>query len=327
MPPLVVLQFDMRASPAAPDTAGERYRACLDMVRWADSQPVSVVGFSEHHNTEDGFLSAPLMMAMAAASVSRRVAVNVSALLLPLHDPLRVAEDIAVLDLVSGGRFMTTLGLGYREAEYRALGADWQGRGRVFDEKLTVLLQALGGEAFDYRGTRVQLNPAPARPPQALLCVGGNSPAAARRAARFGLMFAPPIDDVALQAVYDSECERLGFDSGMVIFPNEPALTLIVEDPDRAWAEYGQYFLYDALAYRRWQHASRRAYAESGADSLQGLREEGKYAFLSPEQAAGKINRKGSINLAPLCGGMPVAVGWRSLELFAEQVVPLLEQD
>lgn len=327
MTPLVVLQFDMRAAPAAPDSVGERYRACLDMVRWADSQPVTVVGFSEHHNTGDGFLNSPLMMAMAAASVTRRVAINVSALLLPLHEPLRVAEDIAVLDLVSGGRFMTTLGLGYRQAEYRALGVDWQRRGRVFDEKLQLLLQALSGEAFDYRGTRVQLNPAPARPPQALLCVGGNSPAAARRAARFGLVFAPPVDDEALRAIYDRECERLGFASGMVIFPNEPALTLIVEDPDRAWAEYGDYFLYDALAYREWRHASRRAYAESSADSLQTLREEGKYAFLTPAQAAERINGKGSINLAPLCGGMPVDVGWRSLELFAEQVVPLLDLD
>jgi len=294
------------------------------MVRWADAEPVSVVGFSEHHNTPDGFLSSPLMMAMAAATATRRVAINVSALLLPLHDPIRIAEDIAVLDLVSKGRFMATLGLGYREVEYRTMGVDWSRRGAIFDQKLGVLLQALRGESLQYRGTPVQLNPVPVSPVPSLLCVGGNSPAAARRAARFGLMFAPAIDDPALQAVYEAECEKPGFGHGMVIFPNEPSLTLIAEDPDRAWATVGKYFLYDALAYGRWRHRNRRAYAESAADTLAALRAEGKYAILSPEQAASRINSKGSINLAPLCGGMPIESGWRSLELFAERVVPLI---
>lgn len=324
MQPLVVLQFDMRACADAPDSASQRYRACIEMIRWADEQPVSVVGFSEHHNTPDGFLSSPLMMAMAAATVTRRVAINISALLLPLHDPIRVAEDIAVLDLVSKGRFMATLGLGYRELEYRTMGVDWAARGAVFDEKIAVLLRALSGESFEYRGTPVQLNPAPTGPARALVCIGGNSPAAARRAARFGLLFAPPVDDPALQAVYERECERCGFGNGMVIFPNEPSLTVLAEDPDRAWAEHGRYFLYDARAYRSWAHPSRRAYAESAADSLEALRAEGKYAFLSPAQALARLSDRGSLNLAPLCGGMPLDVAWRSLELFASHVAPRL---
>ena len=326
MQPLIVLQFDMRASPECPDSAGDRYRACIDMVKWADTQPISVVGFSEHHNTEDGFLSASLMMAMAAACVSERIAINVSALLLPLHEPLRVAEDIAVLDLVSKGRFMATLGLGYRELEYRTMGVDWPGRGKVFDEKLDVLLQALRGAPFQYRGAEVLLNPGPASPLQSLLCVGGNSAAAARRAARCGLIFAPPVDDPALQLAYEAECEKTGFKHGLVIFPNQPSLTLIADDPDKAWAEVGKYFLYDARAYRQWRHISRRAYAESAADSLEELREEGKYAILSPAEAAAKIIEKGSLNLAPLCGGMPIDTAWRSLELYAAKVVPLLDQ-
>ena len=323
--PLVVLQFDMRAAPFCPDSAADRYRACLDMVKWADQQAVSVVGFSEHHNTEDGFLSSPLMMAMSAAALTERVAISVSALQLPLHDPLRVAEDIAVLDLLSAGRFSVTLGLGYRELEYDTFGVDWARRGRLLDDKLGVLLQALGGEPFEYRGTPFQLNPAPARPPQSLLLVGGNSPAAARRAARFRLCFAPAIDDPALQEAYDQACREAGFDHGFVVFPREPCLTLIAEDPDQAWAEVGKYLLYDARAYAAWRHATRKAYAESFADSQEELRAEGKYAILSPREAAEKIAARGSINLAPLCGGIPIDFAWRSLRLFADEVVPLLE--
>ena len=106
MRPTSVLQFDLRRGPACPDSQQSRYQAALEMVKWADQSGISVVGFSEHHNTEDGFLSSPLLMAAAAAQITTRVSLSVSALLLPLHDPIRVAEDIAVLDLISGGRFI-----------------------------------------------------------------------------------------------------------------------------------------------------------------------------------------------------------------------------
>ncbi|MCB1704008.1 MAG: LLM class flavin-dependent oxidoreductase [Halioglobus sp.] len=322
MRPTSVLQFDLRRGPACPDSQQSRYQAALEMVKWADQSGISVVGFSEHHNTEDGFLSSPLLMAAAAAQITTRVSLSVSALLLPLHDPIRVAEDIAVLDLISGGRFMAVVGLGYRELEYQTMGVDWSSRGTVMDEKLEVLLTALRGERFNHRGVEVRLNPKPARPPQSLVCVGGNSRAAARRAARFGLMFAPPIDDPALQQAYDAECEKTGFNRGAVIYPNEPSLTLLSDDPDRAWQEIGEHLLYDAIAYGQWRHKTRRAYAESQATSVEALRAEGKYRILTPEQAVEQMQNKGSINLSPLCGGTPVEFGFQSLELFGSKVLP-----
>lgn len=321
---MVVIQFDMRRSPRCPDTSRERYQACLEMVRWADQNRVDVVGFSEHHNTEDGFLSSPLMMAMGAAQVSERIGISVSALLLPLHDPIRVAEDIAVLDLVSHGRFMAVVGLGYREAEYRTMGVDWSRRGKVMDEKLALVLDALSGEPFEVNGEPMRLHPAPERPARSLLFLGGNSPAAARRAARFGLLFAPPIDDPALEEIYMNECEVVGFKNGAVLFPNEPSLIQISEDPDRDWEEIGDFLLHDALAYGDWKHPTRRAYAESSATNLQELREEGKYAILTPGEALERIHARGSLNLSPLCGGLPLEYGWKSLKLFASQVAPQL---
>jgi alkanesulfonate monooxygenase SsuD/methylene tetrahydromethanopterin reductase-like flavin-dependent oxidoreductase (luciferase family) len=319
---MVVIQFDMRRSPRCPDSQAQRYKACLDMISWADRNGIDVVGFSEHHNTGDGFLSSPLMMAMGAAQASERIGISVSALLLPLHDPICIAEDIAVLDLVSDGRFMTVVGLGYREAEYRTLGVDWTRRGKVMDEKLKLLLDALSGESFEVRGEPMRLNPAPQRQPQSLVFVGGNSSAAARRAARFGLMFAPPIDDPALEEAYQAECEAVGFKDGAVLFPNEPSLTQISEDPDRDWQDFGEFLLHDAKAYGDWKHPSRRAYAESSAVNLQELREEGKYAIITPEEAIERIRTKGSLNLSPLCGGLPITYGWKSLELFAAKVAP-----
>lgn len=319
----VVLRFDMRAAPFSPDTAADRYQAAIAMARWADQRAIDVVGLSEHHLSGDGFLSAPLQLAGMMAAVTERVRVSVSALLVPLHDPLRLAEDIALLDLASGGRFSATCGLGYRPEEYRAAGVAWNLRGAVFDDKLAILCSLLGGESAELNGQAVTLEPVPQSPLQALLLVGGNSAAAARRAARFGLMFSPAIDDIALADVYTAECERQG-NRGSTIFPRKPATTFLSETPDRAWDALGEHLLYDATAYGAWRHPSRRAYAESVARDLEELKAEGKYRILTPDQALACIEETGSLHLAPLCGGTPIAAGWETLRLFENQVEPRL---
>jgi alkanesulfonate monooxygenase SsuD/methylene tetrahydromethanopterin reductase-like flavin-dependent oxidoreductase (luciferase family) len=322
-PRSIVLRFDLRSAPFCPDSPASRYRAALDMAAWADEQAVDVIGLSEHHVTEDGFLSAPLQLAGMMAALTRRVRISVSALLVPLHDPLRLAEDIVALDLVSGGRFTATCGLGYREVEYRATGADWPARGREFDRKLATLCALLSGDSTRCHGEPVTLKPLPISPLQGLLTVGGNSVAAARRAARFGLLFCPAIDDPALEIAYRQECQRLGH-WGMTIFPRHPATTFLSEDPQRAWRELGPYLLHDATAYGAWRHPTRRAYAESFATDTDQLQAEGKYRILTPEQALEVIRDTGSLHLSPLCGGVPLDQGWHSLRLFEEQVVPRL---
>ncbi len=132
----IVLRFDMRSSPQCTDLPAARYKAALEMATWADRNTVDVIGLSEHHHTVDGFLSAPLQLAGMMIARTQKIRVCVSALLVPLHDPVRLAEDIAVLDIVAGGRFSATCGLGYRESEYNSFGVDWANRGQIFDDKL-----------------------------------------------------------------------------------------------------------------------------------------------------------------------------------------------
>ncbi|MEP5569200.1 MAG: LLM class flavin-dependent oxidoreductase [Halioglobus sp.] len=320
----IVLRFDMRSSPDCPDSQAQRYQAAIEMAAWADEVGFDVIGLSEHHATEDGFLSAPLQLAGMMAAVTQRIRISVSALLVPLHDPLRLAEDIAVLDLASGGRFSATCGLGYREEEYLIAGVDWKTRGKIFDSKLDLMCALLSGNIALSNGKDTRLAPCPESPLQALILIGGNSPAAARRAARLGLMFSPAIDDPKLDKIYRDECARLSH-WGMTIFPREPATTFIAEDTEAAWDQIGPYLLYDATAYGAWRHANRRAYAESFAADLQELKAEGKYRILTPQQAVEAIKSTGSLHLAPLCGGVPIKWGWRSLRLFEEQVKPHLQ--
>src|SRR5688572_17203361 len=136
----------MRAPSFGAASAAELHRAALDMAAWADRVGIHAVALSEHHGTGDGYLPSPIVAASAIAARTERILINISALLLPLHDPLRVAEDLAVADLLSGGRISVVLGLGYREEEYTMFGAPWADRGAHFDECIQVLLDAWSGE-------------------------------------------------------------------------------------------------------------------------------------------------------------------------------------
>ena len=105
-----------------------RYRAALQMAELADAAGFAAVTLDEHHGATNGWLPVPLLFAGMIVARTHRLFISIQALLLPLHDPLRVAEDLIALDLVSGGRVVATVGLGYRPEEYAAHGKDWQRR-------------------------------------------------------------------------------------------------------------------------------------------------------------------------------------------------------
>ena len=109
-----------------PERLSAMYAASLDMAAFADAAGFTAVTTDEHHGADDGWMPATLVYTGMLAARTKTIAVAVQALLLPLHDPLRVAEDLAVLDLASGGRVAVTLGVGYRPEEYAAHGKSWE---------------------------------------------------------------------------------------------------------------------------------------------------------------------------------------------------------
>src|SRR5262249_60340246 len=160
-------------------------------------------GVAEHHGVDDGSLPAPLTLAAAIAGRTRRININIAALLVPLHDPVRLAEELAVLDLASGSRVGFVAGLGYREEEFAMAGVDRKARGRLLEEYVQVLRQAWTGEPFEWHGRTIRVTPRPCSEP--LMLVGGSTAAAARRAARLRLGFFPAIGDAHLADVYHDE--------------------------------------------------------------------------------------------------------------------------
>src|SRR4051812_3445368 len=101
----------MRA-PEFGTSSTQLYSAMLEHVAFADRHGFDRVLFSEHHDADDGYCPSPLVAAAAAAARTRRLKIRIQALILPLHDPLRVAEDAAILDIVSGGRLEIVIGAG-----------------------------------------------------------------------------------------------------------------------------------------------------------------------------------------------------------------------
>lgn len=308
-----------------PSEMSKRYQAFVDMVGYAEDNGFSMITLEEHHGADNGWSPSPLVMAGLIFGRTKQIGVSLSALLLPLHDPLRIAEDIAVLDNASGGRLTTILGLGYRPSEYAAHRKDWAGRGKLMDECVDTLLKAWTGEPFEYHGTTVRVTPRPFTQPHPVVLLGGTSRIAARRAARFGLPMFAAANMPELEAYYYEQCAEQGT-QGFFMMPGEETVMLhVAEDPDKAWAELGQYFFEEAGTYASWQTPDISSAVHSHASNPEELRAEGIYQVLTPDQVVDRIKAQGDmafVNLHPLVGGMPIDEGWKSLQLYVDQVLP-----
>ena len=203
----MTMSFTMR-NPAWGPPAADLYAAALDMAAWADGQGFETVALSEHHNTSDGYLPSPTVMAGAIAARTTTVRIKLSVVLATLLHPIHLAEDLAVADLISNGRLHVTLGAGYRREEFLVFGVNWKRRPSLMVEVVETLRQAWQGEEFEFRGHPVRVLPKPARPGGPPLALGGSSEGSARRAAALDLAYEPTGE--RFYQVYLDELRRLG---------------------------------------------------------------------------------------------------------------------
>jgi len=325
----VVTRFDFRAPGADPDTRRELFARALDQAAYAETQGHATLMLSEHHGSEDGYLPSPIPVAAAMAARTSTISISVSALLLNLYDPLRVAEEIAVLDHLSGGRVSYTIGLGYRREEYDAFGRPWATRGRDIEAAIGVLQQAWTGEPFEHDGRTVRVTPTPYTRPHPTLFYGGGSPAAAKRAARLGLHFQPQDSDRTLKELYEAECRAHGREPGLALMPPRgPANVFCAEDPDAFWAHHGRHLLADARGYQAWRSGEGQvtSFVRDDSTSVEEMRVGGVYVVLTPDELVARCRSREIrlITCHPLCGGLPAEPSWESLRLISEVVVPAL---
>jgi alkanesulfonate monooxygenase SsuD/methylene tetrahydromethanopterin reductase-like flavin-dependent oxidoreductase (luciferase family) len=324
---MISLRYDLRAPSWGAATHAELYAACLEQAEWGDERGLDFVILSEHHGAEDGYVPAPVTMAAAVAGRTKRIGINIAAILVPLHDPVRLAEQLVVLDLASGGRVSFVAGVGYRYEEFEMAGVDRKQRGKLLEEYVDVMRKAWTGEPFEWRGRTVRVTPTPLTKPHPMMMIGGSTEKAARRAARLQLGFFPAYGDPALATAYEDECAKVGFTHGFCSLPGKLGFVHVTDDPDAAWAKIAPHAVYDAHTYMTWQPSDQRSAVHVDAPDADGVRASGVYRVVTPDECvvlAEELGDTGTLIFHPLMGGMSPDLGWESLELFEAKVLPRL---
>jgi len=318
-----VISYDMRA-PSFGAPAKELYAAALDQCAWADDLGFDVVGLGEHHASEDGYLPSPIPMAGAIAGRTRRIIIRCNVLLAPLYEPLKLSEDLAVLQYVSQGRIEVVIGAGYRPSEFEMFGKRREDRKDLYMRAFEVLRSAWSGETFEYEGRTVRVTPVPDPPPKLLL--GGTHPAVARRAAAIADGYYPPAGEN--WDIYRRACSELGKpDPGETFKALGPIFTHVSRDPDADWARIAPHIAHVAKSYADWtvEAYGRAAGPFAAGIDLEDLRASGAYQVLRPDEAVEMIRKLGrdrTFILTPLLGGLDPDLSWQGLRLFEREVWP-----
>jgi alkanesulfonate monooxygenase SsuD/methylene tetrahydromethanopterin reductase-like flavin-dependent oxidoreductase (luciferase family) len=321
--PKLGLVYDLRM-PGMParERAGQ-YRTCLEQAAWADRVGIGRVSLREHHSSPDGYLPSPVTLAAGVAAVTSSLTILLQALVVTLYDPVRVAEDLSVLDLMSAGRLAVMAGAGYDAREHAMFGRDFAQRPRQMEQAIGVLRRAWTGEAFEFDGRPVRVTPLPFQPSGPPLLLGGASRAAARRAAAIADGYLP-IRDQGYQDYRDAVI-ALGRPDPGPLGKSAPFFVWVADDPERAWHEIGPYCLHETNAYGALAQAAGLNTGFVPYDDLDALRCSGEYPILTPQECVSlcdSLGDDGKLTIAPLVGGMHPDLSWQCLELIEAKVLP-----
>lgn len=224
------------------------YDAVLEQIEWVDRElAFDGVYVSEHHFYDDGYLPAPLLMCAALAQRTERVQLGTDILQLPLHHPVRVAEEALIVDILSGGRLRLGLGMGYYDQELDGLGSAVKQRVSRTEEGLDILRAAFSGEPFSRPGNKrypvpeLLVTPPPIRAGGPPIWIGAFAQPAIERAARAADGFLG--FDASTIPVYFEACEKIGKPVEEQRL-NRTYWALIADDPEKAFDEAGPNWMY-----------------------------------------------------------------------------------
>jgi alkanesulfonate monooxygenase SsuD/methylene tetrahydromethanopterin reductase-like flavin-dependent oxidoreductase (luciferase family) len=282
----------------------------------------------EHHFTDDGFAPALMPLAAAIAVATSRVQIGTDVLLLPQHHPVRLAEAAATVDLLSNGRLILGLGLGYRPSEFSAVGLDYRRRGDLMDEALEVLVGCFTHEPFSFEGRYytvhdVALSPRPVQQPMPRLALGGTGDRMLRRAARFGChgLMSTPTPEVLERHL--RLVEEHGGDPAAQRYYGM-AMGFVAGTEDEAWRVAAPHAAWELDHYNEW-------FASAGLPKIfpRGPRED--FVIGTPQRWLERVDRQLRGPVPVRCdhlvveltiSGMPHREAMRGIELFADTVLP-----
>jgi probable F420-dependent oxidoreductase len=338
---MLMIQLALYSSIANPPH-GEDLDRCVDETsaeaQLAESCGFDAIFFGEHHQDHDGFLPSPLIVATAMAARTTRLKVGTSVILLPLFHPIHVAEDVATLDIVSHGRAILGVGLGYQPADFAMFGVPQAERVGRFEEGLEIIRRCWRGERFSFAGTyyqidQVQMLPRPLQQPAPPLWIGAGGPAAVRRAGRLGDAWVAsssmPLE--AMQSLTDQYREAA------LAAGREPCVILIRDawvaaSREEAERVYGPEVMAAYKYYWRHQSPAFQDITSERAFTLENLARD-RLILGTPEECVQQLHRwQQALGTDYVIfrlrhahsGGPPHAEIMRAIELFGSRVIPQL---
>ena len=318
----VGIYFDLRNPPAWRVSPSRLYGFTLEMCREAELLGCDSVWLTEHHLFDDDYLPQPLTFAAAVAARTQRVRIGTGILIAPLHHPAEVAEQAAVVDIVSDGRLDLGIGAGYRVPEFELFGAEMATRYRATDNMARELRRLWGAGGVTPR-------PVQDRPP---LWMGYQGPKGARRAGLLGECLLtlnkeswPAYRDALAEAGHDPADARMaGGVQGWVS-----------EDPEADWPEVARHVGYQVDSYRRHMVQGTDAPVPKPVDpeKLRTREPRGSldhFFYGTPEEVARRVRDK--VGDAPVdteyfwasIGGMPEKAVARHIQTVCTKMAPLL---
>ncbi len=325
---MLTMRQDFRAPAFGPASSAEIYAEGLAMWQWADAHGWDLAVVSEHHGLDDGWMPAPFTIAALGLGRTPRIAFFVSASLLPLHDPIRIAEQLAVLDNAAPGRLITIFGAGYRAEEFEMAGVPHADRTRLLEEYVGVVVRALTDGVVEWQGRTISVSPRPITQPHPAILVGGGVPAAGRRAARLRLPMMPMNTDPRVREAYEEEAARIGYTDGYVMHPVGPTFVHVTEDPDKTWADIGEFLFYETSTYASFQTPGQTSANIVHADTIDEIKRADNVWVVTPDELVARVRANphiSAVNFHPLAGGLPPRLAWESLELFDRACAPQLQ--
>jgi alkanesulfonate monooxygenase SsuD/methylene tetrahydromethanopterin reductase-like flavin-dependent oxidoreductase (luciferase family) len=319
----VGLLFDLRNPEAWHRPWADHYAHTLELCEEADRRGVGGLWFTEHHLFDDGYLPQPLTFAAAVAARTRHARIGTSVVLPALHHPVDLAEQAALVDLISGGRLELGLGAGYRRPEYALFGAEFGRRFHHTERNIAEILR-LWREG--------EITPGPIQDPPSVWG-GFYGPRGARIAGRLGLgllHISRTIHEHYLQGLAEGghrpETARV----------SDLLPIILSRDPEAAWRRVGPHLLHQVNSYRQ---GALQGSGQAGPLplTLEDLRDpnaedtRGLLDILTPEDAAVRIKEltdglpvRHLIFWASIAG-MPDDLVAENIELITEKLPPLLE--
>jgi len=325
------LWYDFRNPAQWRQSDTELYEKCIAQIARAEQLGFEDVWLSEHHFFEDNYSPSMLAIGCAIAARTKKIRIGTSVLLLPLHDPVRVAEDAATLDVISGGRLELGLGVGYRVEEFKGWRIDPKERAQRMEEGIEIIQRLFAGEKFSFDGqhyqyTDIQLFPRPVQE-KPNIWIAGFSNVAVRRAARvgYGYIATGPINDFSKK--YWSELEKNGKNPKDHEIAGGHMWLIVSKDPNKRWAEAAEHFAYQQNWYGKWFSDAGLDFISAVEPTRESLEEHGCF-IVEPDQAIDMIreyvaatgtSRFYSWAIPP---GLDPAWSEEHLELMASEVIP-----